>query len=298
MLKIVTISALATTLLASTALANGPELLIQDFVGTIEVENSESDDISILLKKNMQGVNLVEQGDNLKIDGGISEPDGQKCKGYYGRYDLSFFKKKSTGEFGGYKDLEDYPLITVSVPKNTVLKIENSIAFLNAADLGEAELSLRYCGKVNLGNIDGPLRADIRGSTDLTALNVGDVNVDIRGSGDLDVQNAGSVKLSVAGSGDADFENVTAADVRVSGSGDISFADIDGSFAAESRGSGDIDALDVAGDFIYNAAGSGDLEIGDVTGRRISIDVSGSGDVNIDGGNVKILAITASGASK
>jgi len=298
MLKIFTLAALATTVLTSAALANGPELLIQDFVGTVKIENNSSDNISITRDKNMIGVNLVEQGDNLKIDGGITDPDGNKCKGYYGSYSLGLFKKNTSGEFGGYEDLEDYPQITIRAPKDAVLIIENSIAFVTAEDLGGTDLDLRYCGKVNLGNVTGDLLADIRGSADLTARDVGNVDVSIKGSGDLDVKNAGFVALSVAGSGDAEFENVKSADVRVSGSGDISFGDIDGPLAAESRGSGDIEAGNVAGDFIYEAGGSGDLDIGDVTGNRISIDVSGSGDVNIDGGDVQTLKVTASGASE
>jgi len=298
MLRKLALAALATTMLTGTAFANGPELFIQDFVGTIKIENGSSDNISITRDKNMKGVNLVEQGDNLKIDGGISDPDGNKCKGYYGRYSLGLFKKEKSGEFGGYEDLEDYPQITVRAPKDTILVIDNSIAFVTGEEFGGTDLDLRYCGKVKLGDVSGELRADIRGSADLTARDVGNVDVDIKGSGDLDVQNAAFVDLSVAGSGDASFENVKSADVRVSGSGDISFDDIDGSLAAESRGSGDIDAGNIAGDFIYDASGSGDLDIGDVTGNRISIDVSGSGDVSIDGGDVQTLKIKTSGASE
>ena len=298
MLKKFTLAALATTLLTATAHANGPELLIQDFVGTIKIENSSSDNISIIRDKNMKGVNLVEQGDSLKIDGGISDPDGNKCKGYYGSYSLGLFKKEKSGEFGGYEDLQDYPQITVRAPKDAILVIENSIAFVTSQDLGATDLDLRYCGKVILDNVAGDLRADIRGSADLSAKNVGDVNVNIRGSGDLDVENAGNVAVSVAGSGDAEFESVKSADVKVSGSGDVSFGDIDGSLAAESRGSGDIEAGDIAGDVIYEASGSANLDTGDVAGDRISIDISGSGDVRIDGGDVKTLTITTSGASE
>ena len=297
MLKKLSLAALVTTMLTGTAFAKGPELFIQDFVGTVKVENSVSDNISITRDKNMKGVNIVEQGDSLKIDGGIERPDGNKCKGYYGSFDIGFFKKNKSGNFGGYEDLEDYPQITISAPKDTVLVIQNSIPFLNAEDLGGTDLDLRSCVKVEVGNVGGDLIANIRGSADLTANNVGDVDVNIKGSGDLEVQNAGFVTLSVTGSGDADFENVKSADVSVSGSGDISFGDIAGSLAAESRGSGDIDAGDVAGDFIYNARGSSDLDIGDVSGNRISIDVTGSTDVSIDGGDIETLKVTASGSS-
>lgn len=298
MLKNIALTTLATTLLTGTAFANGPELFIEDFVGTIKIENSNSNKISITRDKNMSGVNLVEQGSGLKIDGGIERPDSDKCKGYYGSYSFGLFKKESSGEFGGYEDLEDYPQITITAPDDTVLIIENSIPFITAEDLGATDLELRSCGKVNLGNVTGDLRANIRGSADLTAKDVGDVFVDIRSSGDLGVDNAKFVSLSVAGSGDAEFDNVVRADVSVSGSGDIELGNIAGSFAAESRGSGDIDAGNVSGDFVYDAGGSGDLDIGDVIGKRIAIDVSGSGDVNIEGGTVETLTITASGASE
>jgi len=297
MLKHLTLAALATTMLTGTAFANGPELLIENFVGTIKIENSSSHNISITRDKNMKGVNLIEQGDSLKIDGGISSPDGNKCKGYYGSYSLGLFKKERSGEFGGYEDLEDYPQITISAPKETVLVIENSIPFITAENIGSTNLNLRHCGRVKLGNIAGELRADIHGSSDLTAEDVGDVYVDVNGSGDLDVQNAKFLNLTVRGSGDAKFEDVLGAEVSVSGSGDISLGNIEGSFSAKSRGSGDIDAGDVTGDFIYDAGGSSDLEIGDIKGSRISIDISGSVDVNIDGGDVQTLNITASGSS-
>jgi hypothetical protein len=302
MLKRFSLAVLTSTFLSGIAMATsssgGPALFIEDFVGTIKIENASSNKISITRDKNMKGVNLVEQGDSLKIDGGISDPDGNKCKGYYGSYNIGWFKKEKSGEFGGYENLEDYPQITIRAPKDTVLVIENSIAFLTAEDIGKADMDLRYCGRVKLGNVTGNLRADIRGSADLTAGDVGIVDVSIKGSGDLDVQNAGFVALAVAGSGDAEFETVKGAKVLVSGSGDITFDDIDGSLEAHSRGSGDIEAGNIAGDFIYDAGGSGDLDIDDVTGDRISIDVSGSGDVSIDGGDVRTLKITASGASE
>ena len=99
MLKKLYLAALVTTMLTGTAFAKGSELFIQDFVETVKVENSVSDNISITRDKNMKGVNIVEQGDSLKIDGGIERPEGNKCKGYYGSFDIGFFKKnKSAGD--------------------------------------------------------------------------------------------------------------------------------------------------------------------------------------------------------
>jgi len=72
---------------------------------------------------------------------------------YYGSFDIDLFKKNRSGEFGGYEDLEDYPQMTIRAPIDTVLVIKNSIAFLTAEDLGATDLDLRYCGKVNLGEL-------------------------------------------------------------------------------------------------------------------------------------------------
>jgi len=279
MLKHLTLIAALTALVAP-AFANGPELLIEDFVGTVKVENSGSDKISMTRQKNIKGVNFIEQGQDLKIDGGIKDPNGNDCKGYYGKYNITLFKKNESGEFGGYENLEDYPQLTIKAPEDTVLVIRNSIPFLTGENFGEAYLALSSCGKVTLGNVAGNLRSKIRGSADLKAGNVGDVDIDIRGSGDVVIETAAFVALSVAGSGDAEFDNVKGADVSVSGSGDISFGNIEGDFGAESRGSGDIEAGDVVGDFVYDAGGSGDLDIDSISGDRISIDVSGSGDVD------------------
>lgn len=288
--------ALLSATLAAPAFA-GPELIIENFVGTVKLETSTASKISVTREDNMKGVNLYSDGDSLKIDGDVKKPDGNKCKGYYGSYNIGWFKKESNGEFGGYEDLEDYPQLTVKVPENATLIIRNSIPFLTAStDLAGADIDMRYCGKVYLDNITEGLRANIRGSGDLEAKDAGSVDVVVKGSGDVTLRDAGLVKLSISGSGDAELRNVGATQIDISGSGDVELEKVDGALSVESAGSGDVEVGDVAGDFVYDGRGSGDADIASVTGR-ISIDVAGSGDVDIDGGETSILQISSSGAS-
>ncbi len=282
--------------LASPAFADGPELLIEDFVGTIKVVETSSSTIKVTREDNMKGVNLYEDGGSLKIDGGVEDPDGDKCKGYYGKYNIVWFKKESSGELGGYEDLEDYPQLTIEAPKDTALVIRNSIPFMTAGDLGSVDADLDHCGKVNLGDIAGDVRANIRGSGDLTAGNIGNADISVRGSGDVEFNDAGHVEISISGSGDAEFENAQSAEISVSGSGDVEFEDIDGPLSVDSRGSGDFEAGNVNGDFVYDSRGSGDLDIDSVSGR-ISVDIRGSGDAHIDGGEASELRVSTTGSS-
>jgi len=286
-----------TAALASPAFADGPELMIEDFVGRITVVETSSSNIKVTREDNMKGVNLYEDGGSLKIDGGIDDPDGNKCKGYYGKYSISWFKKENSGQMGGYEDLDDYPKLTIEAPTNTALVIRNSIPFMTTENLGSIDADINHCGDVRVGDVSGDVRANIRGSGDLVGGDIGNADITVKGSGDVEFQDAGFVELSISGSGDGEFENVTSADVRISGSGDVSFENINGPLSVDSRGSGDFEAGDVSGDFVYDSRGSSDLELDSVTGR-ISVEIGGSGDAHIDGGQASELRVSTTGASE
>jgi len=296
-MKSVFYAALLSTFIALPAHA-GPELFVEDFIGTINIETVSASKISVTQDKNMKGVNLYQDGNSLKIDGGIKRPDGNDCKGYYGSYSISWFKKESNGEVGGYENLEDYPNLTVNVPKDATLIIRNSIPFIKAGDLDSADVKLVSCGKVNLGDLSGELLADIRGSGDLTTGDVdGNADIQIRGSGDVEIGDAEDLRLKVTGSGDVQAEDVRSADIEVRGSGDVEIENVNGPLGVDSSGSSDVDIGKVTGDFVYDGRGSGDLSIDSVSGR-ISVDIGGSGDASIDGGKVSSLKVSASGASE
>ena len=274
-----------------------PELLIEDFVGRVQINTTSDPQISLETEQNMDGVQIIENDKSLIIDGGISNPNGKNCKGVFGSISIRLFKSERHGRIGGYKNLSDYPKITISAPRDTTLVIRNSIPFLVAGELGAAHLNLSSCGKVQLGNLSNELKANIRGSGDLYLGDVGgNADIEIRGSGDLDMGDAKDLQLKVSGSGNVDAGNIMSADIAVRGSGDVELGNVNGPLGVESSGSSDIEIGSVSGDFIYEGRGSGDLNIDSINGR-ISVDVSGSGDVSIDGGEASTVRVKASGAS-
>lgn len=289
------LSTALTGLIASPAFAGDTTLTIENFIGKIAIETGSK--LKVTNKQNSSDVDFDRSGDTLTIDGGISEPDGEDCKGYYGRGSWSFFsKKEKKGDFGGYENLDDYPNLTISAPENVTLVIKNAIPFGTISDIGAADIEMSYCGNLKMHNIDGAANLNIRGSGDISALDIGTVKASINGSGDLEFENTTDAIIKVRGSGDVDFGDADNADITVSGSGDIEMGNIAEMLHVESAGSGDVSSGDVGGGLIYKGRGSGDFELDNVSGDA-DIRVSGSGDVDIHDGNVDILTIKAKGAS-
>jgi len=306
-LKLLCASASAASLIALsiplTAQAETfPELVIEDFIGTINWANGPGD-IRITKQKNADSLDLKNDAGGLLIYGGISDPDGDNCKGYYGSYDISLFgdKKRNFGKFGGYEDLEDYPILDIALPSNTKLVIRNAIVFSEGTpDLAEAELDLSDCGKIKLGDIKGTLFLKSRGSSDVTLGDAGEIQAELRGSGDLEAQNIGDVSYKGRGSGDVNLEQVGNLSLITSGSGDAEIEEIVGYAKLSTSGSGDIDIGSVNDDLDYKGSGSGDLSVDDIRGdgkNIVDLRTSGSGDILIDDGAMAYLTVSASGSA-
>ncbi len=289
---------LAATLFHSPAYAGESVLVLKDFIGRVTVETRKNAELKITRESRAKDVDVESRRDSLTLDGGFSNPDGSKCKGYNGKITWSLFsKKEKTTSIGGYEDIEDYPLITISAPDDVTLVIENSIIFGSAGNIGTADIDVSDCGKFDLGDISGPARFDISGSGDLTAKNIGALVANVSGSGDLEFRNVTDADISVSGSGDVEFKDAQNVNLSVSGSGDVEMEDIAEALNASASGSGDISARSVGQDLIYEASGSSDLDIDDAFGRAF-ITLSGSSDVEIDGGKLDMLSVKASGGSE
>lgn len=270
-----------------------PELVIEDFVGTITLSTAANSPLEIKSVENDEDLTQEVDGDRLIINGGIKKPDGDKCKGYYGSWS---WNERKTENFGGYEDLEDYPKLTITAPSDTVLVIRNSIPFIESGDLGGADLEIQACGKVNMGDISGDIRVELSGSGDVTAGDVENADLDLRGSGDVSIEDAKIVTASLSGSGDIVTGDMSRAELSLRGSGDIEFEDVSGAVNATLTGSGDINGGDIGGGVEATLRGSGDIELGDVTGPT-QLESRGSGDIVVDGGQTEMLYIESSGSS-
>lgn len=270
--KLILTTALVFSTCTSAAFAEGPILTITDFIGTISV----TEGAKIKVSGDVQDI-VRQSGEDVTINGG-EDIQNSNCKGHYGKYSISLGKKSWLGRSGGYKDLEDYPSLNITAPDDVHLVVRNSVIFGEASDIGSADLELSSCGDLTIGNIDGPVDLDIRGSADFTGGNTGPAIISVRGSGDVEL---GDVK---------------SAEIDLSGSGDIELGGVKGPLILDTRGSGDFEAGTVKGDLVYEGRGSSDFQVDSVFGK-IAIDVSGSSDVSINDGDIADIFISASGSS-
>ena len=267
-------AALSTALLSATAATadEGQTLLIKDFVGTVTITTGR--EFSVSGKKG----DITEIKDNGLIIDGNEVIDSSSCKKVNGNIDISIGKKSWLKRIGGYKNLEDYPNINITVPAGAHLDIKDSVIFGTGEDFGSVDAHMKSCGALDIGIVNGPLVLNLSGSGDFSALDVGTANVRVSGSGDVEL---GDMQTAV---------------LKVSGSGDISGGNITGASKITATGSGDIELESITGDLVYEGRGSSDFDVDRVDGR-ISITVSGSGDVEIDRGEAPTFLVTSRGSS-
>lgn len=268
-------------------------LEIRDFIGSINWSNGP---MSVEIDENA-GDTKVSGRSEITVNGGIGKIDGSDCKSSYGSFDIDWFGKKSEGRFGGYKDLEDFPVLNITLPSDTTLVIRNAVIFTSGApDLKDADLELRHCGDVTLGNVENTLALDSQGSADVSIGNTGQIVASLKGSGDLTGGNTGDVLIKSHGSGDVELGDAGSLEMSLHGSGDLEADDISGSVELSSHGSGDVELNDVNGDLTYSTHGSGDLDVSSVIGSELYLKSHGSGDIDIGGGKVGDLTIIIRGS--
>ena len=264
-------------------------LEIRNFVGTLHWSNGP---MSTEIKKNA-GETEISGRQSVVIDGGREDIGGPDCQSAYGRYDINWFGKKKQGDFG------DLPVLEIALPEDTHLVVRNSIIFTTGApNIGSADLALRYCGEVTLGDIEGQLALDNRGSADVTAGAMGQFVANLKGSGDFTGGDSGEVLIESRGSADVEIGHIASLELSIFGSGDVEAKDIEGSADLSSRGSGDIDLGAIDGLLTYSGFGSGDLEVGSVQGETAYLLSKGSGDIQVNGGDVQDLIAATQGSAR
>ncbi len=293
---------LMSGLMSTTALANDGQVLeIKNFIGTIEWSNGPELEADIVRENDT--LDLTMSDNKLVVDGGLEEVDTTNCRGYSGKYSFSWSwgkkedGKKSQGRFGGYKDLDEFPKLKLTIPADVDVIINESIPFTyGAPDVGSLSSETRGCGDIEIGNAQDFIKIKSSGSGDFTAANVPEAEISLRGSGDIELGDIDSLVLNLSGSGDGSVVSAGSAEISIKGSGDVEIGDVSGDLFADSHGSGDMNFGSVRGDLAYKGRGSGDFYADSAYGR-VSLELKGSGDAEIDAGDVSELYITASGSS-
>ncbi|MCF6219781.1 MAG: DUF2807 domain-containing protein [Robiginitomaculum sp.] len=309
---------LATALFSNTAMSSPtwakdvPTVTIENFIGTIDVRTGDYDKITVT---DADGAPVELRGANVMIDGGETL-NNTNCKKSNSSIKISVGNWRWNKRKGGYKNLEDYPHVTITAPENTHLVIDHAIIFGDVGNIGSADLRLRSCGDLEFADIGGKIDLSISGSGDVSLGTVGAGDIGIAGSGDFTAHDMDSLELSIAGSGDVRIADITGPvrasiagsgdaefgrvggdlSFRSAGSGDLSVGNIGGNATLTTGGSGDMDIGRIDGDLVYTSGGSGDLDAEYVGGSKLSAKVGGSGSAEIDGGNVTDIYASVGGS--
>lgn len=160
--------------------------------------------------------------------------------------------------------------ITVTLPKGTAIHIDDMI------------------GKLEVGDLDGPLTADIRSAVDIKAGRLSSARIDVAGAAGIDTGDiAGKLDLNIAGAGDVDIGTVRqGADIRIAGFGNVDVAGVKGPVSVRVSGVGDVDLNKGDVDLLdVSVSGLGSVAFqGEAKERRISS--SGMASVKVNGKKV------------
>lgn len=163
----------------------------------------------------------------------------------------------------GSLSAEELPRVTIRSPRTLDVSREGA-GSLEIGPSQSMELDFSSCGTASLGDIAGPLSVDLAGSGRITAGAAQSLDADVAGSGGLSV---GAV--------------AEGANVDIAGSGEVRIASLNGDLSADGAGSGNL-AVDAGAinQASVDLAGSGDVDIG-ATIRTLNVSIVGSGSLDI-----------------
>ncbi|WP_395648076.1 GIN domain-containing protein [Terricaulis sp.] len=185
----------------------------------------------------------------------------------------------------GYSNIsrEQMPRVTIHVPR----ALEVSLSGANQASIGPAEsveADLSGCGNTTIGDVAGALSIDASGSGDVTAGSAQSLDVDLAGSGEISIGAvANGADLDIAGSGEVTIASLSGdldADAAGSGTVRINGGSI-GSASVELAGSGDVDVTAPVRALDVDIVGSGDVSVNAAVGD-LDAEIAGSGSVDVD----------------
>ncbi|NRA30200.1 MAG: DUF2807 domain-containing protein, partial [Parvularculaceae bacterium] len=263
--------------------AQAEELVIQDFFGTVELELSGSQDITVAKSGPDASSVTIRGGSDKVVDGGEEINRNRWYKSYQNKRRGWNGNRKRDEDPVFEEMLKERPTLTISAPVGTDIIVEGSAVKLTVTggDAGAVDISDNVHLLAKLGDFaEGKL--SVHGSGYMSAGDVaGDFQGSVHGSGDLYVGNVGRAQVSVHGSGDMIVKDVNGPlDASVHGSGDLNTGDVAGKLQASVHGSGDLEIASVEGSGEANVHGSGDLEI-DSIGAGLESSVHGSGDLSV-----------------
>lgn len=253
-------------------------LIVRNAAAILHVIPEERADISINVTggEALPALSVGVAGTELVIDGGLNTRT-RACGVENGVPFVLLSRGKRVAQ-------SQLPVITARVPMD--VKLAAGWAVLS--DIGpsrSADLRFSSCVAQAIGPVAGALHIDSSGAGDIIAQTAGETKVDSAGSSDIVLGDIGGpLEAQLSGSGSVKAGNVTGkADLDLAGSGTIEVGVIGGPLSADLAGSGDLIAASASGDLDFSLAGSGDLTVRGGLAGAIEANVAGSGDIVFEG---------------
>jgi len=241
---------------------------VDDLVGTLRVAVGGSGPATLEIagiKSRVDQLDVRQDGDTLRIAGTHTN----SVWDWHDWFNFSVHDRVQP------KNLQ----VKLVVPRGTALRIDGMI--------GDAEI----------GDTRGPLHFEAAASTAKIG-RVGKAKLAMAGSGKIDVIEVdGPLKLEIAGSGKITVGRSGAVDADVAGAGDARLGDINGGLKLDIAGSGDVAAASVNGPVKVSIAGSGSIKIGKGQADPLHVSIMGSGNFDF-GGNAVDPHLSALGSGR
>ncbi|MDH3738668.1 MAG: DUF2807 domain-containing protein, partial [Alphaproteobacteria bacterium] len=212
-------------------------------------------------------------------------------------------------------DAAVYPTVRLRVPAATALTIQGmdgvarigdiaaplsvhaAALDLTAGNVTTAMIERSGSGRIELGDVSGPVVARLGGSGDFVVGTAAEADIEKRGSGDIDISHVeGAFVANVRGSGDVSAANVGTASIEKHGSGNVRFGRVAGGLSYISFGIGDADVAAVHGPVVVETTSSGEVHIHEGRADPLRVVMREYGDFTMDGEAVN-PDLTAEGAS-
>ncbi len=161
-------------------------------------------------------------------------------------------------------------VITITLPKGASIHVDDMI------------------GKLDVGDLDGALTADIRSAAHINTGRLTSARIDVAGAAGIHIGDiAGKLDLNIAGAGDIDIGTVRqGTDISIAGFGNVDVAGVKGPVSVRVGGVGDVDLNNGDVDMLdISVSGLGSVAFnGEARDRRIN--TSGLSSVKVNGKKV------------
>jgi hypothetical protein len=259
---------LAALALAAPVLA-APTLTIRHAAISVVIEPENRSDIAVdLFRPNSRlPLEVVHEGADVVIDGHLVD----WLTSCHGSGDNLHVLVMGNGDYG----VAQMPQLIVHVPMDAVV---DAGGIIHGSITRSQSLTLRSSG-----------------CQDWTLANVaGDLNADVSGVGNMRTGASHTAEVSLSGAGHMQIGQVeTALSARLSGAGGMTVRQA-GSADYAMSGSGSVDSGPVLGALSVRLSGAGSLKVASASGP-VSAQVSGVGNVDVEGGHAANLLAEVSG---